>query len=99
MSSVSKDLIREMVKEEQFGSTKEIMEAIKGMFKEVLQEAMEAELDEQLGYERYEKSEVSNRRNGHSKKTVKSEFRLVYFPNVLNNLQQRFINNGNKWIP
>jgi len=74
MSSVSKDLIRQMVKEEQFGSTKEIMEAIKGMFKDVLQEAMEAELDEQLGYERYEKSEVSNRRNGHSKKTVKSEF-------------------------
>jgi transposase-like protein len=74
MSSVSKELIRQLVKEERFGSTKDIMEAIKGMFKDVLQEAMEAELDNQLGYERYEKSESSNRRNGHSKKTLKSEF-------------------------
>ncbi len=44
------------------------------MFKDVLEEALEAELDEQLGYERYEKSEVANRCNDHSKKTVKSEF-------------------------
>jgi transposase-like protein len=74
MSTVTKELIRQLIKEEQFGSTKEIMEAIKSMFKDVLQEAMEAELDEQLGYERYEKNETSNRRNGHSKKTLKSEF-------------------------
>lgn len=74
MSNVNKELIRELIKEEQFGSTGEIMDAIKGMFAEVLQEVMEAELDEQLGYERYEKNDSANRRNGHSKKTVKSEF-------------------------
>jgi transposase-like protein len=74
MSNVSKEVIRQLVKEEKYSSTKDIMEAIKGMFKDVLQEEMEAELDEQLGYERYEKSETQNRRNGHSKKTVKSEF-------------------------
>lgn len=43
------------------------------MFAEVLQEAMEAELDEQRGCERYEKSDSGNSRNGHSKKTVRSE--------------------------
>jgi len=74
MSQLSKELIRQMVREEKFSSTREIMDAIKGMFQDVLQEAMETELDDQLGYDRYEKSESPNRRNGHSKKTVKSEF-------------------------
>lgn len=74
MSQTSKELISSLVREEQFTSTQEIMDCIKSMFAEVLQEVMEAELDEQLGYERYEKSESPNRRNGHSKKKVKSEF-------------------------
>lgn len=74
MSQTSKELISSLVREEQFTSTQAIMDCIKSMFAEVLQEVMEAELDEQLGYERYEKSESPNRRNGHSKKKVKSEF-------------------------
>jgi transposase-like protein len=74
MSKIAKEVIRQLIKEEQFVSTKDVMETIKEMFKDVLQETMEAELDEQLGYERYEKSETPNRRNGHSKKTLKSEF-------------------------
>ncbi len=32
MSKVTKELLRQLVKEEQFGSTKEIMVAIKEMF-------------------------------------------------------------------
>ena len=74
MGAITKELIRELIKEEEFSSTKEIMESVKSMFKDVLQEALEAELDEQLGYERYEKSDTKNRRNGHSAKTVRSEF-------------------------
>ncbi len=74
MGTITKELIRELIKEEKFSNTKEIMESIKGMFKDVLQEALEAELDEELGYERYEKSDAKNRRNGHSAKTVRSEF-------------------------
>ena len=74
MTSVSKGLIRQLIQEEQFTSTKDIMESIKSMFKDILQETMEAELDEQLGYDRYEKSESENRRNGHTKKKLKSEF-------------------------
>lgn len=68
MSVVTKDLIKQLVKEQQFGSTKEIMEAIKGMFQDVLQEAMEAELEDQIGHERYEKNNSDNRRNGMQKK-------------------------------
>jgi len=48
---------------------------MKEMFVDVLQEALEAEMDAHLGYDRYEISEKStdNSRNGYSKKTVKSE--------------------------
>lgn len=41
--------------------------------KDVLQEALEAELGETLGYDKYDRTEreSSNSRNGHDKKTVK----------------------------
>ena len=43
--------------------------------KELIQESLEAELDNQLGYEKYEKNdEIDNSRNDYSKKKVKSSF-------------------------
>lgn len=43
--------------------------------KDMLQEALEAELSEELGYEKHEKDVVSeNSRNGYSKKKVKSSY-------------------------
>ncbi len=36
MGTITKELIRELIKEEQFSSTKEIMESVKNMFKDVL---------------------------------------------------------------
>ena len=84
MSMIPKEVIRELIKESNFKSTTDIMEAIKGMFKDVLQEVMEAELDTQLGYNKQERrmremadcdeNGVSkNYRNGYSKKTVKTQ--------------------------
>jgi transposase-like protein len=81
---IPKEVIRELIKESNFKSTTDIMEAIKGMFKDVLQEVMEAELDTQLGYNKQERrmremadfdeNGVSkNYRNGYSKKTVKTQ--------------------------
>ena len=45
------------------------------MFKDVLQETLEVELEEKLGYDKYQISDkaTTNSRNGYSKKTVKSE--------------------------
>ena len=73
MTMESKELIKQLVREQQFSSTGEIMHAMKEMFKEVLEESLEAELDTQLGYEKSERSDSENRRNGHSTKTVRSE--------------------------
>ncbi|WP_201786627.1 transposase, partial [Clostridium tepidiprofundi] len=75
MSEMSKEILRNYVKEQKFKSANEVLEALKEMFKDVLQEALEAEMDEALGYGKYDISEKTkdNSRNGYSKKTIKSE--------------------------
>ncbi len=75
MSKVSKELLRSYVKEQNFKSSNDVLSAMKEMFTNVLQEALEAEMDTHLGYDRYDVSEkaTDNSRNGYSKKTVKSE--------------------------
>lgn len=75
MTNISKEVLRNYVKEQNFKSADDIFAAMKEMFKDVLQEALEAEMDTQLGYDKYEISEkqTQNSRNGYSKKTIKSE--------------------------
>ena len=75
MSRISRELIKGLVKEERFKSPDEVLSVMKEMFRDVLQEALEVEMEEQLGYDKYELSakETPNTRNGYSKKTVKSE--------------------------
>jgi len=77
MNRVPKELIRELVASEEFKTTGDIMEAIKGMFADVLGEVLEAELDTTLGYDKHEQrpddNAPKNYRNGHTKKTVKTQ--------------------------
>ncbi len=58
---------------------------MKEMFKEVLQEALEAEMDAELGYNKHYASDkvTDNRRNGYSKKTIKSELGPIELNNSL----------------
>ena len=53
------------------------MAAMKEMFRDVIQTAVEVKLDEELGRERWQRAEASetapNYRNGHSRKTVKTQ--------------------------
>ncbi len=80
MSKVPAELMRSYVQSQQFTSTTEVMEAIKDMFRDVIQQVMEVELGEELGYEKSERVSTSddetrskNYRNGYSKKTVKTQ--------------------------
>lgn len=68
--------LREFVREHNFQSTEDIQKTLKELFAEVLQEALEAELDTHLGYERHDvkNKQTTNSRNGYSKKTVTSEY-------------------------
>ena len=80
MSTMPKDLMKQYVQSQNFTSTTEIMQAMKDMFKEVIQQVMESELDQELGYEKSKRldncddlSDTKNYRNGYSKKTVKTQ--------------------------
>lgn len=80
MEKVPAELMKEYVNSQKFTSTTEIMEAMKAMFGDVLQQVMEAELDTKLGYEKSKRTSnddenglSKNYRNGHSKKTVKTQ--------------------------
>ena len=72
-----KEAIRRLIKSEQFQNTGDIMTCIKDMFKQVLQEVLEVEMDDMFGYDKHERCEKSedadNYRNGYNKKTVKSQ--------------------------
>ena len=78
MKSAPKDLLKEYVQSQQFNSTAEIMQAMKEMFRDVIEQVMEVEMDDELGRERCQRSEgpegqVKNYRNGYSNKTVKTQ--------------------------
>ena len=80
MEKAPAELMNEYVNSQKFTSTTEIIEEMKAMFGDVLQQVMEAELDTKLGYEKSERISnddenglSKNYRNGHSKKTVKTQ--------------------------
>jgi putative transposase len=75
MENVSKELLREYIKEQKFTNANDILGALKEMFRDVLQESLEAEMDEALGYGKYNNIDKTNdnSRNGYSKKTIKTE--------------------------
>jgi transposase-like protein len=77
MKRIPKEIIKELIRSEEYKSTGDIMESLKGMFADVLGEVLEAELDTTLGYEkaqrRPEETEQKNYRNGHSTKTIKTQ--------------------------
>jgi transposase-like protein len=79
MSNISKEVLRDYINEQKFTSPDEVLIAMKSMFRDVLQETLEAEMDLELGYDKYDISEkqTSNSRNGYSKKTVKSELGAI----------------------
>ena len=80
MEKTSKELLRDFVNSQHFTSTTDILNSMKELFSDVLQQVMEAELEETLGYEKSsrasentESGKGKNYRNGYSKKTVKTQ--------------------------
>ena len=74
--AIAKEQLRQIIKENDLKSAGDVYALLKDSFKDLLQELLEAELDVSLGYDKNEKHgiETDNKRNGHTPKTVKSEF-------------------------
>lgn len=72
---LTKEQAREIARSSNFDA--ELMaDKLVAQYKDILQEALEAEMDDELGYSKYDwKNKMNtNSRNGHSKKTVSSKF-------------------------
>ena len=72
----TKEQIRQIIADNNLNSVADVYTLLRDSFKDILQELMEAEMDASLGYEKNQKGDVttSNKRNGHSPKTLKSQY-------------------------
>jgi len=71
----STDLLRLIQENYEVNSAQDLSFALKDLFKDALQELMNAEFDVSMGYNKYDKfKEKTNYRNGTTKKKLKSEF-------------------------
>lgn len=70
-----KEILKLLQENYELNTAQDLSSALKNMFKDALQEMMNAEFDESMGYSKYDKtSEKNNYRNGTTKKNLKSEF-------------------------
>lgn len=68
MSEGKKNIIAALLQEY------DIQDALKDLLGDTIKEMMEAEMDEHLGYESYERSENPNSRNGYKQKQIRSKY-------------------------
>lgn len=71
-----REKIRELLQLGNIGSMADIQNLFKETIAEFMENGLEAELDDELGYSKYDykNKEGSNSRNGHSQKTLKTSF-------------------------
>ena len=74
MSERKKNIITGLIEEYNIQSAEDIQEALKDLLGGTIQEMLEAELDEHLGYESYERSDNPNSRNGVKSKRLVSSY-------------------------
>ena len=71
-----REKIRELLRISNVGSMEDIQKLFKETIAEFMENGLEAELDEELGYSKYDyrNKETKNSRNGHSSKTLRTSF-------------------------
>ena len=81
ISEERKKFLQEFIAQNNITTAQDIQEALKDMFKDTLQEMLEAEMTTQLGYDKYAYTdeEKQNYRNGYTSKNIHSsagDFRI-----------------------
>lgn len=74
MSEGKRNIIAGLLQEYDIKSAQDIEEALKDLLGGTIQEMLEAEMDEHLGYEAYERSDNTNSRNGKKTKKIRGKF-------------------------
>ncbi len=74
MTEGKRSIIRQLLEEYDIETAKDIQDALKDLLGGTLKEMMEAEMDEHLGYEKSERHDSDDYRNGYKSKQVNSSF-------------------------
>lgn len=74
MTEGKRNLIQGLFQEYDIESADDIQNALKDLLSGTIQEMLETEMDEHLGYDRYERSSEPNYRNGSKTKRVRSKY-------------------------
>ena len=69
-----KNIISTLIKEYDIKTAEDIQEDLKDLLGGTIKSMMEAEMDEHIGYEKYQHSDTINYRNGVKKKNIRSTF-------------------------
>ena len=74
MTEGKRNIIQGLLQEYNIETAEDIQDALKDLLSGTIQEMLEAEMDDHLGYEKYERSEEPNYRNGTKSKRVRSKY-------------------------
>lgn len=74
MTEGKRSLIQGLLQEYDIETAQDIQDALKDLLSGIVQQMLEAEMDNHLGYDKYERSEEPNYRNGTKPKRVRSKY-------------------------
>ena len=74
MTEGKRNIIHQLLEEYDIQTAEDIQDALKGLFGGTIKEMMEAEMDDHLGYEKSERSDSDDYRNGYKPKRVNSSY-------------------------
>lgn len=74
MTEGKRNLIQGLIQEYEIKTAEDIQDALKDLLSGTIQDMLESEMNEHLGYNKYERSEEPNYRNGRKSKTVRSKY-------------------------
>ncbi|MFR0037044.1 MAG: IS256 family transposase [Enterocloster sp.] len=74
MTEGKRNIIRQLLEEYDIETAEDIQDALKDLLGGTIKEMMEAEMDEHLGYEKSERSDNDDYRNGYKRKQVNSRY-------------------------
>ena len=74
MTEGKRNIIQGLLQEYDIETADDIQDALKDLLSGTLKEMMETEMDDPLGYEKYERSDEKNYRNGTKSKRVRSKY-------------------------
>ena len=74
MTEGKRNIIHQLLEEYDIQTAEDIQEALKDLLGGTIKEMMEAEMDDHLGYEKSERSDSDDYRNGYKTKRVNSSY-------------------------